>query len=423
MINRAQIEDALRRRESDDALPTALFAAAAVLAGLFLIYFGRGVQTVTDDWVGAITSSGLSLDVALDPATDGHVAVVPVVVLGLVDWVAGDGTVGLRMTANAFFLIAVVTTFLWMRDRAGPWPACLGGIVLVFCGAAWEVAMLPADLGISIAIAVGVGALWALDQGGERDVLACVLLAVGVLSSSVGLVFLIGAGVWACWEPDRARRVFVIVIPLALYAVWWAGWGQGAGVGSLTISDVLSPLAFVVDGIGTSLSSLLGLATPRDETEVSALDWGRPLAVLVIGLVAWRIVRVGRLDRALAATLIMALAFWFIPALHDPAEVTPIGSADAFVGAVLICLVGTELGRAVQIRWRALIAAGVVVAAAALSGAAYFGQAADLQQVDVDAAGSVAVARAHADLADTPQARVAAMTPGSGHRRLSARQQ
>ena len=69
-----------------------------------------------------------------------------------------------------------------------------------------------------------MGALVALDRPSRgADRLACVLLTVGTLFSSLGLPFLAGGAV-AIW-PAFWQRLYVVAIPLAVFSLWWVGWG------------------------------------------------------------------------------------------------------------------------------------------------------------------------------------------------------
>ena len=150
-------------------------------------------------------------------------------------------------------------------------------------------------------MAAGLGALLALERRDARgDLMACGLLSVAIGFSTLGLPFLVAAGVAIATGPrgSRSGRLFTLVVPAGLFVVWWLGWGREAE-SSLTPRTSSRRHLIWLDGLASAISSVLGLATPRDESQVTALDWGRPLLVALLALGAWRLWRLQRIDPAL----------------------------------------------------------------------------------------------------------------------------
>ena len=196
-----------------------------------------------------------------------------------------------RVVSTAFFLLSAVLLFTYLRDRLGEWPALAGTAVVLFLGAAWEDLLWPFQIGYFGATATGLGMLLALQRQSRRgDRLACLLLTLSILFSSLGLSFAIGAAVAVALRPDRWRRLYIFAIPLAIYALWYLGWGHTAE-SAITLTNVAKTPLYILDGIGFSFASLLGLANPRLGFETEGLSWVRALAVAGIGLGPWRLYR------------------------------------------------------------------------------------------------------------------------------------
>ena len=97
----------------------------------------------------------------------------------------------------------------------------------------------------------------------------------------------------------------------------------------------------MLDGLSASLATWVGLGT--DIYDASPLDWGRPLLVLALGLVAWRLYVLRRPSARLLGTTVLLLGFWFLTALNT----NPLAPATAgryqYLGIVLMALVAAEL--------------------------------------------------------------------------------
>src|SRR5260221_1539168 len=161
-------------------------------------------------------------------------------------------------------------------------------------------------------MAAGLGMLLALEREDEKgDRIACAVLAASLAFSSIGLTFIVGAAVEiALGRRPRGRRLYVALLPFALYAFWWVGWGHTAK-SNLSLHNVEHLPRFVFNAASAGITSLLGLATgDGGEPSQPHLIWGKVLLVPLIAGVGWRIYR----DRALPPGLPLALAlgplFW-----------------------------------------------------------------------------------------------------------------
>jgi len=152
-----------------------------------------------------------------------------------------------------------------------------------------------------------------------------------------------------------ARRLYVVAVPLAVYAAWWLGWGHTAS-SSISVDNALGAPEYIFDSFRLTISNLTGLFRLEDQMEriVSA-----GLAVAVIGAGVWAMVSRRRLPKAFLIAAAVALAFWGLAALN----LAPGRGFDAsryqYPGAVLtlMMLAGAFEGMKIQPRFLAALAA------------------------------------------------------------------
>ena len=348
-----------------DSVPTILLIAAMAVSAAVLLYFTSKLTFLLDDWDFLLHRRGVSPGVFLDPHNE-HISVAPVLVYKAIQ--AGIGMESLlpyAVASTAVFLTGVALLFTYLQRRVGGWLALAAVAPILFFGSAAEDLLTPFQIGYFGSVACGIGMLLAFDREDDRgDLLACVLLVGSLTFSSLGLPFLAGAAVQTAIGRDRRRRAYVVLVPAALYAIWWLGWGHTAK-NDFTFGNLATSPSYVLDGFASSLSSLLGLASPRDEMAVVSVDWGRPLLVGALVIVAVRLRRLGRVPDRLWVVAVIAIAFWFLAGLSATQDFrAPTVSRYQFVGAVLILLIAAELARGLRPGTR------VVVIALALAGAA-----------------------------------------------------
>ena len=165
---------------------------------------------------------------------------------------------------------------------------------ILFLGPSWDDLLFPFQIGFFGSIACGIGALLALEREDRRGDLVAARPARASASSAqhVGIPFVVAATSTSrspaiasgarSWSRSRPRSG----------SLWYLGWGREAS-NFISFHNFQTLIGYVADGLASSLSTLLGLAVPRDEMAVSSLDWGRPLLVIAIGVGVWRVARVG----------------------------------------------------------------------------------------------------------------------------------
>jgi hypothetical protein len=371
---------ASHRRGWSEALgrpATLLLIAAMLVSAGVILNFEREITFRLDEWTFLIGRPGFTADSILLPHNE-HIVVGPVLAYkALIALLGTDSPRPFQVFEVLTFLTSVALLFCWLRRRVGEWLALAGCVLILFCGAAGEDLLWPFQIGFFVGMAAGIGMLLALDNPSRRgDVIACVLLFCSLAWSSLGLSFVLAGALFLVLTGNPLRRSWVVAIPFALYVVWYARWGHYAE-NSLSLDNLLSSPTYVFDGFASSVSSLLGMATPRDEAAVTSLSWGRVL--LIAGLVGagFRIWRIRSVPRTFWVVLVLGVSFWFLAALNAGPDRPPNSGRYQYIGAVFVLMIAAELFRGVRPSRNAIVAVFGVSAVVLLSSIDYLHQLAD----------------------------------------------
>jgi hypothetical protein len=145
--------------------------------------------------------------------------------------------------------------------------------------------------------------------------------------------------------------------------IWWIGYQQ---TDLVRHNAVIAP-GYAADALAGAMASLLGLAGPPTPGGGETLGWGRPLAVVAIAGIAWRLPRMVTVPPRVPALIVMALAFWVATALRRAAISTPYEGRYLYVSALILLLLGLEMLRGVRLSPGVLAIAAVVVGAIVVS--------------------------------------------------------
>ncbi|HEX4668834.1 MAG TPA: hypothetical protein VH275_02510 [Solirubrobacterales bacterium] len=352
----AGTDDRLKRYAAPLLLGLALAVAAAVL-----FTYSDGLTYFQDSWEFLMNRRGFTAAALLEPHNE-HIVLVPVLIEQVLLRVFGIGsTLPEYVVLTALLLATATLVFVYVRRRMGPWPALMAAVLLLFLGPAWQDLLWPFQIGFVGSALFGVAMLLALDRDDRRwDLAACVFLAVSIGFSSLGLAFLVGAAVdFLQRRRDRGlRRIYVAAVPLALYAVWYAGWGRDAET-HLSAHNVLVSPRFVVEGLAASLDSLLALATIADEA-VGRSHWGFVLLAVLVALIVYRRVRGPRFSPRLWPVAAAAAAFWFLAGFNAFPGREAYSSRYLYAGALFVLLIAANLLKGVRFSRWALLAAGAI---------------------------------------------------------------
>lgn len=324
-------------------LPTILLLLAVGLSGTLLLALISKLTFLIDDWDFLLHRRGLSVEVFLKPHAE-HISIIPVAIYKAIQ--AGIGMESLApygVVSTSAFLLSAVLLFAYLRRRCGGWLALAGTLPILFLGSASEDLLTPFQIGYFGSMACGLGVLLALDRpGGHADLLACALSVLSLCFSSLGLAFLAGAAVNVALRHDRLSRAWMIAVPALFYAAWWLGWGHTAP-SQFSFANVTTTFSYVFDGFSSSISSLLGLATPRDDMEISPLGWGRPLLLALLLLAGLRLRQIRSAPRQLWIVAAIALTFWVLASANSSLGRAVTVGRYQYVGAIFILLIAAEL--------------------------------------------------------------------------------
>jgi hypothetical protein len=337
------------------------------LSGFLLLYWGSKLTFLLDDWEFLLYRPGFTARAVLEPHGE-HISIAPILIYKALLATVGMGSaLPFRVVSTSIFLLSAILFFVLIQRRLGEWLALAATVLLLFVGAAWEDLLWDFQMGYFGSMAAGLGMLLALErEDGRGDRIACLLLTVSILFSSLGLPFVAAAAVAVLLRPGRLRRLYVFVIPLVVYGAWWVGWGHNAE-SALSASNIASTPSFVLDGIASSMASIFGLFGPGG----AGLEWGRPFAVAAIVLAIWRIYRLGAVSSWFWTLLTLGGTFWILAGFNQALGRSPESSRYQYIGVIFTLLVAAELLRGARLSSRWLVAVFCVVAAVTASNINY----------------------------------------------------
>lgn len=346
-------------------------AIALAISATWLLLAGRGLTFHGDEilyYANLVNKDGVisplyGLEYLFAPH-NGHLVLLGRLAYEGLFTVAGSDYGVFRGAEVLGVLSCAVLFFILAARRTAPLVALALSIVLAFFGYANETLMWPFDLHTVYSAALGLGAFLALEREDRRgDVVGCVLLTLSVLMLEVGLAFAVGVGVLVLLRPDRRRRLWIFLLPLALYAVWWLWAAHFDQPSEVLFSNVRLVPSELVNALAAIFGCLLGLnptgAEARPEV-VGVTAAGTVAAGFALAGLVYR-VRKGDVPPTLWAFLATVVAYWLTMAAGGR---PPDSTRYVFVGAVLVLLVVVDALRGVRFGPLGIAAFFVVVALA-----------------------------------------------------------
>jgi hypothetical protein len=342
--------------------PVLLLGATMVLAAAVTLAFTWHTTFFADTWDLLIERRDPSIHTLLTPHNE-HLVAIPILINELFLRVFGMSGDKPELVLLVLMLCATAgLLYAFVERRMGSWPALYAAVLVLFLGPAFEVLLWPFEITFVGPMMFGLAAILALDRPSTRnDVVACVCLVLGLGFSNLGVPFIL-AGFVAVFLGPRERwisRAYIWAVPLAIFAVWYLGWGHEAE-SHIGIHNLLAAPAFMINMISVAVGSVTGLGTEANLTVDTA--WGRIIAVLVvIGVGLWWWLRRPRLDRTLWPVLAVALANWLLAALNAFAGREPTTSRYQYAGAIFVLAILSCLLSGARPRRNFLIAGAVLV--------------------------------------------------------------
>ena len=349
-----------------------LLGLGLAASGALLLAWHSHLTFLIDDWDLLLARRGFNAHALLDPHAR-HLVVGPTLVYKGIQATFGmDSILPYAVAAVAFFLASVLLLFTYLSRRVGEWVALAAVLPVLVMGTAYGDLLSVFQLCYSGSIAFGLGALLAIERADRRgDRIACALLVASLAFAEISLAFAAGVLVAIVLQRGPMRRVWVVVVPFVLYAIWYFGWGSPYShvPSDLSIHNVATSPNYVLDGFASSIAALLGLGTPYEllNTTHDLLLWGRPLLVAAVaGATALALRNRSRLDGRILVALVVGLTFWLLTAGNFRSGRLPTASRYQYVGAVFVLLIAAELAAGWRPRWRGLAGAFAVALVAAL---------------------------------------------------------
>jgi hypothetical protein len=345
-----------------------LLVAGMCISATWMMIAGDGLVFVNDDVFyyaqyvahGSIIEPAHGLEYFLAPS-NGHLQVLGKLLYRALFELFGTNYTVFRAVDVAGVMICIGLFFEIARRRVGPLVALVPCLSLLFLGFAWESFLWAFDLHTIYALALGLGAIVALQKGSRRgDIAACALLILSISMIELGLAFSVGVAVAVMLRPDRWRRVWIFLVPLVVYGCWWV-WSRHFDQPSIAYENVkLIPMT-VTDALAAVAGSVFGLNHTGPgvfQPTTGITGWGSALAALAVVALVWRISR-GGVPRTLWVFLAVVLGYWVLIALGNRA---PDSSRYIFVGTLLVFLVAADALADARLPTVAVLAALGVVA-------------------------------------------------------------
>jgi len=341
-------------------------------SGTLLLVLQSHLTFLADDWRFLLQRRGSDPAGFLDPHND-HIAIIPVAVYKAVLGTFGmTSALPFQVVSTLVFLGSAAALFAYLRLRVGDELALFGATLILFLGAAWTDLLWSFQIGLSGSIAAGVLALLALERDHRiADRIACLLLVVSTAFSELGVSFAVAALVSVALGPGpRRSRLYVALAPVALYLVWFLGWGH-KGPETFTFHNLVVSPKYVFEAISQAIASLLGLATPLtgNDGQPVGLLWGELLLVTLVVLSVWRVRGRGGISRGLATALALGGSFWFFAALNAYLDWRlPTNGRYQYPGGVFVLMIAAEVARGYRPDRRVLAVGAIITLAAVVSG-------------------------------------------------------
>jgi hypothetical protein len=354
----------MKRTEREIVIPLLIAVLAAGAIMTLVLTWKLTFWQDTFDFL--ILRRDITLDTVMMPHNE-HITVFPVLIEQAIMRVFGLGNAHPEyVLLTAFLIAAALLVFVYVRRHLGYWAGLFATILILCLGPAWEVLLWPFEIGFIGSVVFGVAMFLALERESRGwDLAACAFLILSMGFSSLGLPFAVGAAVDVL-QKRRARgwgRVYLVAVPLVLFALWYLGWGRDAE-SHMTLHNVFASPRFVIESAAIALGSLFGLGTNPINGETTPL-WG---ALILVGIAA-AVVYLQRRRPGFSPTLwpvaAAALANWFLTAFNQIPGRDPTSSRYQYAGAVFIILLLANLLPRIAWSRRAVIAGAAVVILAA----------------------------------------------------------
>lgn len=319
-------------------------AAAAIVV---ILYLGRHLSFLYDEWTFAFVRRGADAQVFFGPHNE-HWSTLPVIIyrslfraVGLRHYLPYLAVLAVLHAGSALLLFKII------RRRSGAALALAGMILFLFLGRGAENMLWAFQVGFVGSVLCGLGATWLLDRGNAspfQRALASLSLVASLMFSGVGLFFCAAILVDLVLDPARRRYLVTLTLPAAAYLAWFAIFGA-SGVSAhrspLSLAALLSLASYVPFGLGAAVAGLAGLSS----------RWGAASLATAAVLVGIRWSQRGRIDSRMLGALAGVLSQFALTGLVRAqfGDEQAAASRYVYVAAPFLLLLLTDALR--DVRW------------------------------------------------------------------------
>ncbi len=347
-------------RLSRNAPVLVLCAALAAAVAMTLVLTSK-FTFLFDTWDLLMARQELTADNLFRPHNE-HLIVFPVLIeQGLVRVFGMDTAVPEQVVLALFLAATAALFFVYVSRRVGPWLGLFAAILILCLGPAWEALLWPFEITFIGPVLFGLAMLLALEREDRAgDLWACLFLVLSIGFSGLGLPFVFAAAVAILQgkRESRVRRAYVFLVPLALYALWYLGWGHDAET-HLTLHNLLAAPRFVADSIAVAVGALFGLSTAPVGGGVDP-GWGRAILVALVVVLGYRQIRRPVFSPGLWPAVAAAAAYWSLTAINAIPGRDPFSSRYQYAGAIFVLLILANLFDGVRASRAALVLGAAV---------------------------------------------------------------
>jgi len=237
----------------------AMVVAAALMVCAVILWLTRTYTFYFDEWTFISTAPDWTLATYFRPHNEHPAILFRLAYSALLD------TVGLRsyLPYMAALVVAhaanVVLLFELVRRRSGDLVALAAALLLLVLGAGWEDLLWAFQMAWLASVALGLGALLAM-QNPRRMALATGLLAASLAFSGIGLAFAVAGTVQLLLTTPRRRDVLWLVPVGIALAAWYVAFGRFGNHPNPqpTAGNLLLDPLYTLWGMSQSVAGLIG---------------------------------------------------------------------------------------------------------------------------------------------------------------------
>jgi hypothetical protein len=325
-----------------------ILAGAMALSAAWILYSGRGMTFTTDEVYyyarfvahGVVATPTGGIEYFFAPH-NGHLVIVGKVIYRVLLLIFGSHYIAFRIVEVASVFLCVGLFFVIARRRVGAVAALIPSVLMLFFGYAYETLLWPFNMHTTLALALGLAALLALEREDRKgDVAACAFLVLATGTVELGLAFAVGVAVSVLVRPDRIARLWIFLIPFVFYAAWWL-WAKHFDQSEVSLLNVhLIPIDFA-NGLAAVTGSIFGVNPTGVGIEpqlVGTTAWGTAIGAALIAALVYRFRR-GAVPTTFWVAVAVLLTYWVTIALGGR---PPDSSRYVLVGALLLFLIVAE---------------------------------------------------------------------------------